>query len=301
METLRRLVPSIGSLVVFEAAGRLSSFSAAARELGMSQAAVSYAIGRLEAQLSTTLFFREHRRVRLTEAGGRFLADVALGLSHIHKSAEALRAQATGVHVTLSASTAFAAYWMVPRLERFRQEVPGIDLRIQTADRDLDLVAERISLGIRGGSAADWPHYALQPLAPEEIYAVCGPGYAARHGLPGCVEELAGHSLIHLEEPFRPATTWRDFLAAAGVDARHGLGGLRINDYVLVIQSVIAGQGIALGWRHLTDRLVEEGVLIRPLDGVLVTGKHFHVAWPKDTTLSEPARRVRDWLCAQEG
>ncbi|HLQ19113.1 MAG TPA: LysR family transcriptional regulator, partial [Tabrizicola sp.] len=115
METLRSLVPSINALVVFEAAGRLGSFTAAARELRMTQAAVSYAIHRLEEHLGTTLFLREHRRVRLSSAGARFHADVAIGLSHIQRSARELRGAAEG-HVTLSCSTAFAAFWMVPRM-----------------------------------------------------------------------------------------------------------------------------------------------------------------------------------------
>lgn len=96
MDTLRRLLPSLNSLTVFEAAGRLSSFSAAARELGMTQAAVSYAVARLEDQLGTALFLREYRRVRLTEAGQRFHADVSIGLQHIQRSAQGLRAAATG-------------------------------------------------------------------------------------------------------------------------------------------------------------------------------------------------------------
>src|SRR4051812_17238714 len=180
MQSLRHLLPSAGALIVFEAAARLKSFTAAGRELGMSQAAVSYAIKGLEQQLGLGLFQRLHREIRLTEAGGRFFADVTLGLSHIRKSAEELRAQAGGMHVTLSASSAFASFWMVPRLQKFRDDLPGIDLRIQTADRDLDLVAESIPLGIRGGSAEDWPEYELLTIAPEEIYAVAGPAYVAR-------------------------------------------------------------------------------------------------------------------------
>jgi len=146
MQSLRHLLPSAGSLIVFEAAGRLASFTAAGRELGMTQAAVSYAIRGLEDQFGAKLFQRRHRQVLLTEAGERFHADVTLGLSHIRKSAEELRARSGGMHVTLSASTAFASFWMMPRLQKFRDDLPGIDLRIQTADRDLDLVAEGIPL-----------------------------------------------------------------------------------------------------------------------------------------------------------
>lgn len=299
MEPLRSLLPSINSLVVFEAAGRLSGFSAAARELRMTQAAVSYAIAGLEQQLGTALFLREHRRVRLTEAGRRFHADVALGLSHIQRSAQSLRAAASGSHVTLSCSTAFAAYWMVPRMERFRADLPSVDLRIQTSDRDLDLVGEGIPLGIRGGQPGDWPSYHAVALAPEEIYPVCGQGYLARHGLPKTAEGLLTHQLIHLDEPFRLAATWADWFASAGVSRRQVPKGLQINDYVLVLQAVIGGQGVALGWRHLIEGLVDKGVLVRVSDHMLATEQAFHVIWPKDVAMTRAASAVRDWLLDQ--
>ena len=299
MQSLRHLLPSAGSLIVFETAGRLLSFTAAGRELGMTQAAVSYAVRGLEEQLGVKLFRRGHRQVRLTEAGDRFLADVTLGLSHIRKSAEALRALSGGMHVTLSASTAFASFWMMPRLQKLRDDLPGIDLRIQTADRDVDLVAEGIPLGIRGGSAEDWPDYDLLPLASEEIHAVAGPAYAARSGLPETPAEMTLHRLIHLEEPFRPAANWNEWFQSAGINGAVANRGLLINDYVLVIQAVMEGQGIALGWRHLTDRLIASGLLVRVTGHVMTTGKGFHVAWPKNRDLSDSARLVRDWLVAQ--
>lgn len=298
METLRSLVPSINALVVFEAAGRLGSFTAAARELRMTQAAVSYAIHRLEEHLGTVLFLREHRRVRLSAAGARFHADVAIGLSHIQRSARELRTAAEG-HVTLSCSTAFAAFWMVPRMAQLRADLPQIDLRIQTGDHDLDLVGEGIPLGVRGGNPADWPQYASEPLAAEEIWPVCGAGYLTGRERPSGPEDLLGHQLIHLEEPFRQAATWRDFFASVGVEGRRVPKGLQINDYVLVVQSVIAGQGVALGWRHLVEGLVGQGVLVRLTDHALVTGMDFHVIWPREATLPRPAQEVRDWLLAQ--
>lgn len=296
METLRRLLPSINGLVVFEAAGRHSSFSAAARELGMTQAAVSYAIARLEDQLGTPLFLREYRRVRLSAAGRRFHADVTMGLSHIQRSAWGLRTLAGGGHVTLVCSTAFAAFWMVPRMQKFREDLPDIDLRIQTSERDLDLHGEGIPLGIRGGFAEDWPQYHSHALAPEEIFPVCSPAYLSRIGAPAGAEELLDHRLIHLDEPFRSATTWADWFNSVGLDRGRVPKGLQINDYVLVVQSVLEGQGIALGWRHLIGRQVENGVLVRLTDHTLSTGKSYHVVWPKDASLSSATEAVRDWL-----
>lgn len=299
METLRQLLPSVNSLIVFEAAGRLNSFTAAARELHMTQAAVSYAIGRLEDQLGVALFLREYRRVRLSEAGERFHADVTIGLSHIQRAAQDLRAVATGSHVTLSCSTAFAAFWMVPRMAGFRADLPELDLRIQTSDRDLDLLGEGIPLAVRAGDPQDWPHYQAEPLAPEVIYPVCAASYLQGRPTPVQPADFLQHQLIHLEEPFRSAATWRDWFASVGIAARNVPQGLQINDYVLVLQSVLEGQGIALGWHHLVEDMVRRGVLVRLTDQALTTGMNFHVIWPKDVPLPRPAQAVCDWLLAR--
>lgn len=211
MDNLRHLLPSAGNLIVFEAAGRQLSFTRAAQELGMTQAAVSYAVRSLETQLGTPLFHRAHRAVSLTEAGRRFHADVTLGLSHIRKSAEDIRARGRANAVTLAASTAFASLWMLPRLHRLRDELPDIDLRIQTADRDLDIRNENIELGVRGGRPEDWPDYDSALLAPEVIEAVASAAYLEKHGVPESVAHLTQHRLIHLEEPFRSACDWRQW------------------------------------------------------------------------------------------
>ena len=299
MQSIRHLLPSAGSLFVFEAAGRHSSFTEAGRELGMSQAAVSYAIRRLEEQLGVPLFRREHRRVRLTDAGDRFFADVTLGLSHIRKSAEDLRSLVADTHVTLAGSTAFAAYWMMPRLQRLRDEMPGIDLRIHTSDRDIDLVSEGIPLGIRCGRPEDWPEYHCRRLAVEEIFAVAGTVYAAEHGLPDSVAAMADHQLIDLEEPYRPAANWATWFASAGINSAVARRGLLINDYVLVIQAVLEGQGIALGWRHLVEPMIAAGLVVRVTDHVMTTGKAYFIVWPRNRNLTASAARVRDWLAVQ--
>jgi DNA-binding transcriptional LysR family regulator len=298
MQTLRQLVPSAGSLIVFESAGRHLSFTAAARELGMSQAAVSYAVRALEGHLGVALFQRRHRAVALTEAGARFHADVALGLGHIRRSAADMRSFAGGGHVTLAASTAFASFWMLPRLQRFRDDLPGIELRIQTGARDLDIAAEGIPLAIRGGEPATWPGYAAARLADEEIWAVAGPSYVARHGAPQVPAALIPHQLIHLEEPYREAATWPDWFHSAGIAPGALPRGLRVNDYALVIQAVMEGQGIALGWKHLVERLVAAGLLMRLTGHAMRTGSAFHVVWAADRPLPPAAARARDWLLA---
>ncbi|MFZ1773082.1 MAG: LysR substrate-binding domain-containing protein [Rhizobiaceae bacterium] len=301
MKNLRQLLPSAGGLIVFEAAGRLASFTEAGRELGMSQAAVSYAIKALEAQLGTALFSRRHRRVHLTEAGARFHGDVALGLGAIRASAEMLRARSAETHVTLSGSTAFASMWMVPRLGEAREALPGIDLRLQTSDRDLDIAAENIPLGIRGGDPALWPAYHASAFAAESIIAVASPAYAARYGTPQDVRGLAEHNLIHLEEPHRPAATWNDWFRSAGLALPSKNRGLLINDYVLVIQAALNGQGVALGWRHLVAPMLADGRLVALGGHEMTTGSAFHVIWRKDRVLGADAVKVRDWLIEAGG
>jgi len=217
MEPLRSLLPSVNSLLVFEAAGRHLSFTRAGQELGMSQAAVSFAVRKMEDELGVPLFTRRHRSVALTEAGARFHADVAVGLTHIRKSAEELRALSTERHVTLSASGAFASYWMLPRLPRLREDLPEVDLRIQTSDRDIDILQEGVPLALRCGRSGDWPGCHDIVLTDETVDAVVSPAYVEQNGMPRTVAEIARHRLIHLEEPFRPATDWEDWFRSAGV------------------------------------------------------------------------------------
>lgn len=297
MQSLRSLLPSPGALIVFEAAGRLASFTRAAEELAMTQAAVSFAIRNLERDLGVPLFTRRHRSIALTEAGERFYADVSLGLTHIRKSAEELKAQGSDRHVTLSASTAFASYWMLPRLARLRADLPGIDLRIQTSDRNVDLRREGLPLGIRTGRSGDWPGCDDALLVAEEVTAIVAPAYVEANGTPSDAADIAAHHrLIHLEEPFRPTLDWEDWFKGLGVDPPSRAKGLLINDYVLVVQAVLSGQGIALGWRHLTDPMVEQGMLVSVGDHVHRTGQGFHVVWPNDRPIGDNAARVRDWL-----
>ncbi|UJW76234.1 LysR substrate-binding domain-containing protein [Rhizobium sp. SL42] len=299
MTSFRSLIPSANALVIFEVAGRHENFTRAAEELGMSQVAVSYAIRGLEQQLGAQLFERQHRAAKLTEVGERFHADVSAGLSRIGRAAEDIRSKGREVNVTLAASTAFASMWMLPRLTALRADLADIDLRIQTSVRDLDLEDEAIPLGVRGGDPKDWPHYHAAQLAPEVITAVASPAFVEAHGRPDTPLALAQHRLIWLEEPVRQACNWPEWFASAGIDYKPTGRRLAINDYVLVVQAVLAGEGIALGWTHLVDRLVKQGQLVEVGGHALLTGNAFYVVWPRSRELNGAATRVRDWLLAQ--
>jgi DNA-binding transcriptional LysR family regulator len=299
MQSLKRLLPSASALVVFEAAGRHENFSRAAEELAMTQAAVSYAVRTLESQLGVPLFHRRHRAVALTETGARFHADVSAGLARIQKSAEQIRAKGRESNVTLSASSAFASMWVLPRIPKLREDLPDIDLRIHASVRDLELDEEGIPLGIRGGDPAAWPNYHAALLAPEVVNAVASPAFIESHGMPKTFAELAQLRLIHLEEPARVACDWKEWFESAGYEYRPQSRPLTINDYVLVIQAALAGEGVALGWQHLIERQMASGALVPVSPHVFETGSDFYVVWPRSRELSQPARKVRDWLLAQ--
>jgi DNA-binding transcriptional LysR family regulator len=296
MESLRHLLPSFRGIVVFEAAGRKSSFTAAGVELGMTQAAVSYAIKALEDELGLALFEREHRAVRLTEAGRKLHDNCVIGLGLISRSIAELQPAKTQSHVTLSVSTAFATLWMVPRMQQIRHDLPDIEIRLHTADRDLNIAAENIPLGIRGGRPEDWSRYDCAKFADEEIVAIAAPDYLKRHGTPQTPSDLIRHNLAHLDEPFRKAASWAEWLQSAAVTLPANTRGLRSNEYVPVVQAALDGEGIALGWLHLVKNYIASGRIMTVTDHVMRTGDAFYVVWPKGRPLAANAKRVKDWI-----
>jgi len=295
MKELRRLIHSPHHLFVFEVCGRLMSFTRAAAELGVSQPAVSLAIRQLEQALGQALFLREHRAIRLTEAGERLFTEVSISFERILKTLHQITPLSTPALVTLSISTAFANYWIMPRLTRLHQALPGIDLRLQVVDRDLDLEHENVSLGIRRGRG-NWPGYHTATIAREELLAVASPAYLAAQGVPRSLEDLEHHQFVHLEEPFRPRPQWRDWFEAFKLEYVHRGEGLRLNDYALVIQAAMAGEGIALGWRHVVDSLIKSRLLVPVVPQSWITGEEFHLIWSDKSTLTESACQVRDWI-----
>lgn len=299
MRALRELVPSADALVTFEVAARHLSFTRAAAELGVSQPAVSRSVQRLEQALGLRLFVRLHRALVLTEAGERLYRDVALGLTHIYASLADLRRETGGrAAVTVSGSTAFATYWLLPRMARFRQRHPDIDLRFQATDRDIDLVAAGVAIGIRMGEG-NWPEYQSWHFVDEEVYAVCSPSYLNGRPPPASLRELARETLIHLDEPYRPRIGWADWFRFQGVKPNEFDQGLHLNDYAVALQAALEGQGVALGWRHLVDHLLARGQLVQAVPHVYRsdrTVRSFYVVAPAGRPLTPQVAALRDWL-----
>mgnify|MGYP001826456926 FL=1 len=295
MQELWKLLSSPRHLMVFEAAARLGSFTLAAQELNVQQPAVSAAIKQLETSLGVALFNRQHRKVSLTVAGLRLFTDTERVFDQLLVSAQAVKQRTRTDYVTLSASSAFNFYWMMPRLADLHKNHPGIDLRLQGSDREPDIDAENISLAVRHGNGK-WLGCEAALIAEEEIYPVASPlALASAINLKG-LPSLVHQRLIHLEEPIRERPTWQKWFKYFDVTVETSPGGLRLNDYALVLQAAIAGQGFAFGWRHLTDPLVANGTLAAKSEWVWKTGLGFYLVWSKSRPLSDAAVKTRDWM-----
>ena len=295
MRQLYKYVHSPAALLAFEAAARHSSFTKAAGELNVTQPAISQAIKKVEQALGVALFERRNRGVKLTETGERFYTDISFGLMHILRSAEGIAIKLSSQHVTLSCSTAFAHYWIVPRLSDFKERHPGIEIRLQTTDRDVDFMQDNVSLEVRRG-VGEFPGLHAIQIAKEQLYPVASPAYLEKNGRPNEATDLLDHALIHLEEPFRLRPTWADWLQAHDVVYTDTGGGLRLNDYALVIQAAIAGEGVSFGWHHVVERLIAQGLLVKLMNGSYKVGQDFYVVWPKRSILSPQSEIFLSWL-----
>ena len=284
------------SLIAFEAAARTGSFTRAAEELQISQPAVSHAMRLLEAELGLALFERRHKGVSTTDAGQHLLQQVSLGLTLIDQALREVRGMTAAQPVTLAVSTATATWWLLPRIARFRQQHPAIELRCITTDTDPDLARERIDLAITLGTG-EFPQLQRWLFVDEEIFPVCSPGYLRGFGPMPDVQSLTRTTLLHLEERYaRPRLDWSGWLARFGVATDRPMRLLRFNDYSVVLQAAIEGQGVAMGWRHLVAPLIAQGQLVRPIPESVTTGQPIYLVASRRGRLRPEAARLRDWL-----
>jgi DNA-binding transcriptional LysR family regulator len=300
MLNIERHLGPAHNLVVFEAAARHLSFSRAAEELSVTQPAVSQALRRLEAAIGARLFLRGHRRIALTQAGERLYLDVSDAYARILATARQIGRAAGSGQVTLLVSTAFATWWMVPHLQEFHARNPGIDLRLETVTRDVEIASEATTLAVRRGNG-QWPGYHAALIAPERLRAVASPALLARLPALTDLSVLAGQLLVHLEEPYRHRPTWAAFFAHFGVTFHDRQDGLRLNDYALVLQAAMAGEGIVLGWEHICRLLLAQGLIAPVGPWTWDTGAGFYLVWSAGEALSDRAALTRDWILAKAG
>ena len=261
-----RPLPSLKALAAFEAVARLGSMTAAARELGSTQPAISQRIRALEEQLGLPLFERSTRTLRVTRDGEAFHEEIAAPLRRIAGATRRLQSRARARHreLTIVAHFGFAHRWLLPRLSRLESAFPGTRFEVIPADRDDAPEVAAADLAIRFGrfdrcSEGEWP------LFHEAVFPVCSPSCRERHGLGGTVDAaaLSRVPLLHMDERDPRWLNWHQWCENAGLETPVRSTRFNYNNYPLLLNAAAEGNGLALGWAGLVESVLEEGTLLR--------------------------------------
>lgn len=291
----------LSALRSFEASACHQSFSAAAAELNVTPAAVGQLVRTLEDWLGTPLFHRATRgknRLVPTETAERALPDIRAGFDRLVIGVERLKEGAAGGVLTVTVSPAFAAKWLLPRIDRFHGAFPETDLRLDTSQKPVDFAAHGIDVGVRYGSG-NWPGLHAEMLLEEEVFPVCSPAFLQRSTPLKKPDDLASLTLIHdasmEHQPTFP--TWATWLTQAGVKPTRLGRGLRINNSAAVLQAAVDGQGFALARGVMAQDDIAAGRLVRLFPHLAVKSPlaYFVVYRPERAGLPRLAG-FRDWL-----
>lgn len=294
MDRLNRNLPPLRALLVLEAVARTGSFTRAAAELSVSQPAVSRQIRGLEEYLGVRLFHRRHRSVELTAAGREYRDGITSAFEQIVAVGEQIARDRERRRVTVRANYGLASYWLLPRVVELSKAHPDLDVMVQTVEGEPELEPGEAELAIRFGDG-HWNDGKATLLFEEEVFPICSQAYLEQGPAMDSVEDLHQHTLLHVKQRGDRWLGWIDVLTPNNTgDA--GTPGLRLNNYTLVLEAALAGHGIALGWAHLVDHLVERGWLVRPIDAVWRSNLGYYaVAGPR--ARQQPAvALVLDWL-----
>ena len=295
-----RSIAHLNALRAFEASARHQSFSLAAQELNVTPAAVGQLVRTLEDWLGSPLFVRStsgRARLVTTEVAEQALPDIRAGLERLAVGLERLRSGSAGGVLTVTVSPAFAAKWLLPRIERFQAAWPETDLRLDTSLKPVDFVAQRIDVGVRYGRG-QWPGLAAEKLMDEEVYPVCAPALLATATLqaPG---DLRGQVLIH-DQSVDTSTgfaSWQAWLRHAGGQGVPTDRGLRINNSAAVLQAAIDGQGVALARSVMAHDDLAAGRLVRLFPQVrLESALAYYVVYRPECIAQPKVAAFRDWL-----
>ncbi|KJZ36691.1 choline sulfate utilization transcriptional regulator [Pseudomonas fluorescens] len=291
---------SLDLLRAFEAAARHRSFTAAAVELGTTQPAVSQQIKRLEEQLATRLFDRIYRGIELTEAGAILFDQVQLGLQNIDAGLSAISAQQQHEVLQVATDFAFAAYWLMPRLHRFHAANPHVDVSLVTSERSHNMLRTDIDVAVLFGDGR-FKQGESHWLFSEEVFPVCSPLLLKDRPLPLPVKSLLEFPLLHLRgEHSSNWFDWSGVFRQLGITSAPAPGQLRFDNYTLLIQAAIGGQGVAIGWRHLVDNLLAQGLLCRPVAESAMSSLGYYVVVPQRKRRGALIHQFVDWLMTEQ-
>ena len=268
------------SLRILETIGRRGSFSAAATELGMTQPAISQQVAQLEGVLGLSLFRRLHRGVAPSDAGQILHTAAADVLARIHAAMQAAELSTAQKSLTVLTDYGFAANWLLPRLGDFESSYPELDLCLLTTQaRQTGVVSDQADISILFGKKPEDGEGVSVRLFAEEVYPICSPSYLAQMGQPATSADLTRARLLDLDSPARHWFTWEDWFRLLGQSSRPATKSRNsrlFGNYPLLLQAILQGQGVGLGWRPLIDDYLQSGQIV--------------LAWP------EPIRSERGYF-----
>ena len=293
----RSSLPSLALLQTFEVVARHRSFTRGAEEMSLTQSAISRQVQTLEDCLGLRLFRRLHRAIELTAEGQRLFEATGRGLAEIGDCLAALRATVKTPQITVSASVAFAYFWLMPRLADFRALRPDVDLRVLASDRPIAPKPGEVDVAILFGRGP-WPGLETHKLFGERVYPVCSASYLRGHPEPLQPRDLLNHTLLHLDYDGAASggVGWPAWFAAQGVTGAQERRGIRFNSYPMVLQAAEAGQGVALGWSYITDPMLASGRLVSPVGNVLQTRDDYYVGTFEHGSQSPEISDFLQWI-----
>ena len=264
---MKRSLPPLNGLRAFEAAARHMSFTDAADELSVTQAAISHQVRGLEQRLGLKLFVRRNRSLLLSEAGQAYLPSVRAAFDQLNEATEKLLQKDRGGHLTVTTTASFATKWLVPRLGGFQRANPEIDVRISTGTGLIDFSREDVDIGIRYGRG-QWPGLTAERLVTEDVMPVCAPSLLKGPNPLKKPADLKRFTLLHIGSF---PDDWQVWLTAAGVKGVDASRGVSFDFPLVAYQAAMDGLGVALGRQPLVAPDLKAGRLVVPFDFKMAT------------------------------
>lgn len=288
----------LGSIELFCFAAELGSFTAAATAAGVTPAAVSRSIARLEERLGVRLFVRTTRQIRLTDGGRIYFEQCRQSLAQLadaERQVTGSQAKPAGA-LRISAPTPYAHYRLLPLLGEFRRKYPDVTLDIHVSNRNIDFADEGFDLAIRGRAPAD-SNLIARKLEDAELVLAASPAYLKRHGRPRKLEDLHKHECIQFELPSTgKRIPWTFIRDGAEIDLPTS-GGLCCSEDVLGIVTLArAGAGLVQTYRYIIEQDLARGDLVELLPQHGGTSRPFILLYPHARHLSLRVRTFVDFL-----
>lgn len=286
-----RRLPPLKSLRAFEAAARHLSFTRAADELFVTQAAVSHQIKSLEDFLGVQLFIRRNRQLLLTDEGQNYWPKIRDIFEILSNATEEIKAQRASGALTVSVVPTFATVWLVPRLSKFQQLYPDIEVRLKASDEKVDFVREDVDIAIYYDTG-DYPGMHSETLLSERLTPLCAPSLLEGDKPLKHPQDLKQHILLHdgTTEDWR---RWLKFAGVRGINLNHGPV---FSHTAMVQQAAIYGQGIAMGHIVLSQSDVQAGRLVQPFELMMESDYSYDIVCPQESAQRPKVKAFTDWI-----